>query len=98
MIASLCLIFTSANAEPRTLFRDLTDGVAFSYPAQWETKQQRTGQYRVMVGDKDAFGGSCMLSTKRNPTLAQYGDKEAIRATTAKDIENGARQSGTGVS
>lgn len=51
-----------------------------------------------MVGDKDAFGGSCMLSTKRSPTLAQYGDKEAIRATTAKDIENGARQTGASLS
>lgn len=97
-ITSLCILITSAQAEPRKLFRDLTDGVAFNYPAQWETKQQRTGQYRVIVGDKDALGGSCMLSTKRNSTLAQYGDMETIRATTAKDIETGARQSGTNLS
>ncbi len=98
LVASVCFLFTFAHAEPRNLFRDLTDGVAFNYPAQWETKQQRTGQYRVMVGDKDEFGGSCMLSTKRNQTLAQYGDMEAIRAITAKDIENGARQSGAIIS
>jgi PsbP len=86
---------SSVYAEPTKLFRDPSDGVAFNYPAQWEAKQQRTAQYRAVVGDTDAFGGSCMLSTKRNPTLAKYGDMEAIRATTAKDIENGARQSGT---
>lgn len=39
-----------------------------------------------------------MLSTKSSPVLAKHGDLETMRATSAKDIENGAKQSGSSLS
>jgi hypothetical protein len=87
-------VVSEAYAEQNAMFKDASDGVAFSYPASWEKKKQRTGQFRIMVGGKSPLSGNCMLSTKANQMLAQYTDAELMSSTTAKDIENGARQAG----
>jgi len=85
----------SATAQISKLFRDASDGVAFNYPQAWEKKPQRTTQFRIIVGDKDTVGDNCMLSTKTSAQLVQYSDEDAIRGTSARDIENGAAASGT---
>jgi hypothetical protein len=97
----LCALFVAipylADAQTTRIFRDNSQGVTFSYPSYWVELEQRTGRFKVVVGDKDGFAGSCGLGITSSPQLAKYGDQETINATTAIDIENGARQHGSNI-
>ena len=83
-----------AMAQDTKVYRDPTTKSSFSYPKKWEVKPSRTQQFRAVVGDKNPVGGSCRLSVRVNSELLNYSDQAALDATTAKDIEVGARSSG----
>ena len=95
-IAVLLLLTHSpaAFAQQDKLYRDDATGVSFSYPADWVIKSSRTGVYKVVVGDPDAIGGSCMLGVNVTPELLKYTDQAAIEGTTAQDIEADAEKIG----
>jgi hypothetical protein len=82
-------IAPSANAAQH--FIDQEFGVTFSYPDEWQNLPARTGLFRVQVGEKDAMGGSCMLSVNVVPQLANVSEEQMVKETEAKHIEAGAR-------
>jgi hypothetical protein len=98
-VAVLALAFYWLNplciyAQTANIFRDSSDGIAFGYPSDWVEQQQRTGRFRVVVGDKEGVMGSCSLGINRDPTLAKYSDHDATNAISAMDIERGFKSTG----